>query len=114
MRCFNHSFYNVISDMPEFWFPNFDSQVHIECSPPLLIDLVIADSAVDAAAVQRVVETEAAKATVKAPPEVPEPVAEVWQLGGNGSLVERSGWRKIWEMAVSFFLNRVVLFGNFE
>lgn len=103
MGCFNHSFSNVTSDMPEFWCPNFDSQVHIECSPPLLIDLVIADSAVDAAAVQRVVETEAAKATVKAPPEVPEPVAEVWQLGGKGSLLERSGWRKIWEMAVSFF-----------
>eukprot|EP00434_Breviolum_minutum_P020463 symbB.v1.2.018046.t1/scaffold1425.1/size119490/4 len=55
--------------------------VHIECSPPLLIDLVIADSAVDAAAVQRVVETEAAKATVKAPPEVPEPVAEAAPAG---------------------------------
>ena len=107
-----------------FGFPNFDSQVHIECSPPLLIDLVIADSAVDAAAVQRVVETEAAKATVKAPPEVPEPVAEAWQLGGKGSLVERSGWRKIWEMAVSFFkllelyyleiLNEFVIFSWFK
>lgn len=51
---------------------------------------------------QRVVETEAAKAIVKAPPEVPEPVAEVWRLGEKGSLVERSGWRKTWEMAVFF------------